>query len=123
LLLIFNIKKLGVKIGIFEQPTAALSSSGLGQADFKGVRYCYINVGNKTIGLQYVISNYVTTPLVMIIDDDVIIPNTIDMNGALRDLDDNEKMKAVAFTIRGIEKPNVSFLPFAFSLLFCLAQQ
>eukprot|EP00026_Physarum_polycephalum_P002939 Phypoly_transcript_02948.p1 GENE.Phypoly_transcript_02948~~Phypoly_transcript_02948.p1 ORF type:complete len:594 (+),score=74.02 Phypoly_transcript_02948:57-1784(+) len=95
-----------VKIGIFEQPSAPVSS-GLGPADFKGVRYCYINVGNKTIGLQYVISNYVTTPLVMIIDDDVIIPSTIDMNGALRDMDDNEKMKAVAFTIRGIDKPNI----------------
>jgi hypothetical protein len=67
-------------------------------------------VGNKTIGLQYIISNYVITPLVMIIDDDVMVPATIDINGALLDLEANPTMKAVAFTIRGIDNPNVSSL-------------
>jgi hypothetical protein len=78
-------------------------------SDFYGVRYCYIPIGNKTIALHYIIRNYVTTPLVMIIDDDVMIPRNADMEGAFNNLNDNDKMKAVAFTIRGIDRPNISY--------------
>lgn len=97
-------------------------------SDFHGVRYCYIPigtfyniliimqlliiiVGNKTIALHYVIKNYVTTPLVMIIDDDVMLPHNLDMEGAYNKMQD-DNMKAIAFTIRGIDDANISFLFF-----------
>jgi hypothetical protein len=73
----------------------------------------YIPIGNKTIAINYVVRNYVTTPLVMIIDDDVVVPSNIDMEGAWNDLQ-TASVKAIAFTIRGIDDANVSPSSFSF---------
>jgi hypothetical protein len=104
---------------IFES-TSRLLTVNQTSYNYKGIHYCYINVGNKTIGLQYVINNYVTTPLVMIIDDDVLIPKNIDIPGALSSLEYDINMKAIAFTIRGIDKPNVSLFFYIFILFMVI---
>lgn len=89
-------------------PLSISTESQRSSSDFHGVRYCYIPMGNKTIALHYVIKNYVTTPLVMIIDDDVMVPHNIDMEGAYNKMQD-DNVKAIAFTIRGIDDANISF--------------
>eukprot|EP01111_Echinosteliopsis_oligospora_P006747 TRINITY_DN2107_c0_g1_i1.p1 TRINITY_DN2107_c0_g1~~TRINITY_DN2107_c0_g1_i1.p1 ORF type:complete len:983 (-),score=260.35 TRINITY_DN2107_c0_g1_i1:394-3342(-) len=74
---------------------------------FAGIHYVYIPEGNKSIAMNYVIENYVTTTFVLMIDDDVGIPPNIDLEGAYYQMKLRPLVRAVAFTIRGIEDGNL----------------
>jgi len=56
----------------------------------------------------YTIKNYVTTPKVLILDDDTMLHPKITLKKSSDELTANSRLRAVAFTIQGVQNPTLA---------------